>query len=91
MAPTPDRSPLAGHGLEGLEHMFGHIIVAGEDNSVSMYRPTRPFQKMPERVICDVPLEIRNMGLFVKKDVAAGDLIFKIERPLLNIVRYPLG
>lgn len=88
MAVPPSASPFAGTTLEGMEHMFGNIII-DDGATTTFYQPSRaspPFTKIPERVRCVVPLEIRGKALFAQEDIAAGDLIYKIDQPLLNIV-----
>ena len=50
------------------------------------------YKKIPERVKCHVPLKVdisdisgAGRGVFVRKDVKQGDLIFSIAKPLIYI------
>jgi hypothetical protein len=53
------------------------------------------YKEIPSRVNCKIPLKVEKSkipgagrGVFILKDVKAGDLIFSIDKPLLSIVGF---
>jgi len=51
------------------------------------------YKEIPSRVKCKIPLRVEESkipgagrGVFIFKDVKAGELIFSIDKPLLSIV-----
>jgi hypothetical protein len=82
-------APLAtGTPLEGLENLFTNTVwPRHRQYPYPVDEPT-----VPERVICSVPIKVSpsgigaGRGVFVRSNVPAGDLIFSIKKPFLNIV-----
>ena len=78
-----------GTDLEGLKYLYGTTIWGHHRPLSVINHPT-----VSERVTSSVALEVapssiaNGDGVFVKGDVAAGDLIFNTKKPLLNIVNF---
>ena len=72
------------------------MVLLNVDEKGEATRPNAYKKRIPSRVHCDVPITVKQSkiaetgrGAFVEKDVAAGEPVFSIERPLLILVCFP--
>lgn len=64
-------SPLDGTAFEGMERMFGKIVIVDDNNNAPITLP-----QIPDRITCAVALEVRQSlagkKVFVKEAVKKG-------------------
>jgi len=88
--------PMSKADRDAMSSLPGMTFIITSGDSMEVTRPREvmlTFSKIPRRVNCEVELKATlsnipgcDRAIFVKKDVAPGDLIFSIPRPMLSVV-----